>query len=270
MAHGTHTHWWMTINNYDDTDLALLAQGYPDHIRQLVYTLEKGEQGTPHVQAYIKMKRDCRLSHMRKLFPNASKLGFCDSAEYKLNAQRYAQKLDATAQSPAVIQNGDPLHTIEGIVRQVINRIMDDYPECEDLQLARKYVERALVVEDYSRAKVFVSATYKQMWQNFGNAMYECLFHQRQAQVLKDHLERRVSFQDTHTHTHEDEKFSHAGGITTDAEAGSQQDGSQDSEQEQGEDDEGYDDSSSSETEASDTSDDSGCSESDAESQDGD
>jgi len=39
-----------------------------------------------------------------------------------------------------------------------------------------------------------------------------------------------VKFSDTHTHTHEDEKFSHAGGITSDGPA------KQDSEDEEGSD----------------------------------
>lgn len=119
-------------------------------------------------------------------------------------------------------------------------------------------------------AKIFVSATYKQMWKQFGHDMYQDIFHQRQSKLLEEELSRRKSLEDTHTHTHDDEKFSRRGGITSDAEADSQQDGSQDSDGQEGEDDEGYDDSSSSETEATDTSDDSGRCESDAESQDGD
>ena len=109
MVQGTHTHWRMTINNYDATDLALVQQGYPDHIRQIVYTLEEGEEGTPHIQAFIKMKRDCRMSHMKKLFPRGN-FGVMDSSERKLNQQRYAQKLDSTAKSPAVIIQLGPSH----------------------------------------------------------------------------------------------------------------------------------------------------------------
>lgn len=188
MANNTHTHWRMTINNYDDTDLALVQQGYPDHIRQLVYTLEEGDEGTPHIQAYIKMKRDCRLSQMKKLFPRGN-FGFLPTSEYVLNTQRYAQKLDSTARSPAVITNGDPLHTIEGMVKQVMLRIIRDYDEEEDLGVARRWVERDLVLEDYTRAKTFVSSTYKTMWREFGHDMLSSIRH-------------------THTHTHTENLFS--------------------------------------------------------------
>jgi len=189
MSHNTHTHWRMTINNYDDTDLALVQQGYPDHIRQMVYTLERGDNGTPHVQAYIKMKRDCRLSHMRKLYPRGN-FGFLTTAEYTLNSQRYAQKLDKTAESPAVIQNGDPFHTIEGMVKQVMLRIIREYDDEEDLDTARRWAERQFVTEDYTMAKTFVSSTYKTMWREFGHDMLENIRH-------------------THTHTHTRDLLSH-------------------------------------------------------------
>jgi len=170
-----NTYWRMTINNYDDRDLALVRQAYPDDIRKLVYTLEEGKNGTPHVQAYIQMKRSVRLSHMRKLFPGAN-FESQTSKEWRLNQHNYAQKLDDTARSPAVIQNNDPLHTIEGTIRRVVAGMIDNYPEVEDLQTARLAVEREFVVADYTMAKVFVSSTYKQMWRDYGHAMYQCLF----------------------------------------------------------------------------------------------
>lgn len=187
MGSSTHTHWGMTINNYDETDLALVQQGYPDHIRQLVYTLERGAEGTPHIQAFIKMKRDCRLSHMKKLFPRGH-FKFLDSSEYRLNAQRYAQKLDDTAESPATITNGDPLHTLEGTVRTIALAMVEWYAtegneSSEEWETVRKVCEMDSVKKDYTMAKVFVSSTYKQMWKEFGHEMFENIFH-------------------THTHTH--------------------------------------------------------------------
>jgi len=183
-TNGTHTHWGMTINNYDDTDLALVAQGYPDHIRQLVYTLEVGAEGTPHVQAFIKMKRDCRLTHMKKLFPRGH-FKYLDSSEYKLNAQRYAQKLDETADGPATITNGDPLHTIEGTIRTIVLAMIENFGDDIDIDWdqSRKLCEMESVRKDFTMAKVFVSSTYKQMWKDFGHDMYSNILH-------------------THTHTH--------------------------------------------------------------------
>lgn len=240
MIQGTHTHWRMTINNYDETDLALVQQGYPDLIRQIVYTLEKGEEGTPHIQAFIKMKRDVRMSHMKKLFPRGN-FGAMNSSEWILNQQRYAQKLDDTAQSPAIITNWDPLHTLEGVMRKVINQMIEEYgDDCEtDLQHARKWVERGMVKDDYKYAKVFVSATYKSMWKEFGHQMYECIFMEKERERQRENEEIRAH---THTHTHADEIISARIPITTDGE-GTEQEEYEDAGEESGQDDQSDQDS---------------------------
>jgi len=271
MAHGTYTFWQMTINNYTPTDVALVQQGYPDDIRQLVYTYEEGEQGTPHIQAFIHMKRQVRMSHMSKLFPRA-RFRFLESAEYRLNAQRYAQKLDGTARSPAIIQNSDPLHTIEGTVRRVMEKVYDlfQYDEYTNQRLHqyRLQVERQMVWDDYTMAKVFVSSTYKQMWRQYGEAMYSCIHDRLEAKRKsdKEDEEKRVSFEDTHTHT-QPEIFSREGGITSDEDEGESQQEPEDDSQE-GEDGEGDLYSSGSEDEADTESSDSGCSEYTSESED--
>jgi len=272
-THGMHVHWSMTINNYDANEVALIQQGYPEYIRQLVYTFEEGkEEGTPHIQAYIKMKASARLAAMRKLFPRG-RFRFIDNDEYKLNAQRYAQKLDVTARSPATITNFEPLHTIEGVVKKVMRRVETEMAYIEysrqHLTAFRIHFEKVMVQEDYTLAKVFISATYKQMWKEFGEAMYSCLAPQFA-------LERKVEAATveephTHAHTHMEKIISREGGITTDA---SQVDTSQDepeaSGSEEGEDYEGDLYSEGTESCTEDESDNSGCSQSDAESEDGD
>ena len=68
----TTAFWGFTINNYTDTDVALVQQGYPDYMRELVYTFEKGEKtGTPHIQGWLKLQRQQRASFVSKLFPRA-------------------------------------------------------------------------------------------------------------------------------------------------------------------------------------------------------
>jgi len=232
----------MTINNPDERDYALVRQGYPDDIRKIIWTPEEGENGTPHIQAYIQMKRSVRLSHMKKLFPGAN-FGTATSAEWRLNQHNYPQKDDETTRGPHVIQNNDPLHTIEGTLRRVVESMITDQ-EGVDIDLARRAVEKAMVIEDYTMAKVFVSATYKTMWRDFGHEIYECLFHKREQEQV--HGKVRVEFSDTHTHTHEEEKFSHGGGITD----GSREDDEEFEEFESaGEDDESDEDSETSEIE---------------------
>lgn len=208
--------WGMTINNYDETDLAMVQNGYPDHMRELVYTLEQGEDGTPHVQAYLKLKRQQRLSFVKKLFPRGHFVALT-SGVYIENTKRYAQKLDQTARSPAVHKFYDPVHTIEGLVRKVIIKAIEEYPDVEDLDDARRSVERDLVIEDYSMAKVFVSATYKQMWKQFGHQMYQSVHEGYQQKLLDDQQKSCESSAHTHTHTHAEKLISRQGSITSDA-----------------------------------------------------
>lgn len=211
--------WGMTINNYTETHLALLRQGYPDHLRQLVYTLEKGEDtGTPHVQAYLRLFRQQRLSYVKKLFPGAN-FKALSSDEYILNAQAYAQKLDSTAQSPASITNNqipDPVSELLGVIRDVFETYADtnkavDWRRINRSQMVqyKRAIECIRVVERPSLAKFYVSSVYEKVWSAFGAQLMEHVCAEQERAQKGTH---------THTHTH-GEKFSRRGGIINDATA---------------------------------------------------
>lgn len=181
----------------------MVQNGYPDYMREIVHTLEEGKNdGVPHVQAYIKLQRQQRLSFVRKLFPRGHFTPLT-SDDYILNTKRYAQKLDGTAVSAAVHQFNDPTHTIESVIRRMVVKMMEDHSETNylsddqmDISIHRRIIEKEMVREDYKYAKIFVSATYERMWKQFGNEMFESIFR-------------------AHTHTHtQAEIFSREGGIT--------------------------------------------------------
>jgi len=267
MADLTTAFWGMTINNYDDTDLAMVQNGYPDHMRELVYTLEEGEEGTKHIQAYFKLQRQQRLSFVKKLFPRGHFKALM-SASYIENTKRYAQKLDGTARSPAVHTFNDPFHTVEGLMKKVILRLIDQYGDDDrDLLRLSTLVENEMVVEDYTVAKIFVSATYLRMWKHFAHQMYECLFNKRMERIEAE-AESAVEVPvHTHTHTHTEKIISHEEGIPNASRK--VHSGKEDEEySEEGEDDQGDFNSESSESEASDQSDDHECSEYTSESED--
>jgi len=238
----TTAFWGMTINNYDETDLAMVHSGYPDYMREFVHTLEVGENGTPHVQAWIKLQRQQRLSFVRKLFPRGH-FKALTSDEYKHNTKSYAQKLDGTAASPAMHTFNDPMNTIESVVKKVMLGIVSQCTYSDASPKLRKDVERDMVVADYKFAKIFVSATYNQMWKQFGIEMLQC--------VINEH---------THTHTHTENLISREGSINNaaseddatqgeyDAEEGSGDYEDEDHEVSGGSADEGYDSSSSVQT----------------------
>lgn len=273
MSDLTTAFWGMTINNYDETDLALVQQGYPDHVRQIVYTLERGEGGTPHIQAYIKLNRQQRLSYVKKLFPRGSFKALTADV-YKLHAQRYAQKLDKTAESPAVISNNpfpDPVNELLDVIEAAFrdpdwNPHWDNpamwaawQPVTAKVQLQMYYIQRDRVRDNPRLAKFYVSPVYRRVRDEYFDS-------------LKAHVFDRCNPVDTHTHTHTDEKFSHAKDIddgcsrlSREEEDGCEGEGSC---SDSGHEDEGDEDGEGSESETGSESDDSGCSQSDAESED--
>jgi len=233
MANGITTAFWsVTVNNYDERDLAIFQNGYPDYCREMVYTLEEGKEGTPHIQAWVKLQRQQRMSFLKKLFPGGH-FRPLTSDEYNHNTKLYAQKKDGTTMSASVHKFNDPLHTIESVMKTVMLEMYKDlsYEDYDNrlLPIYRQMTEKRMVERDYKFAKIFVSSTYKSMWKDFGPAMYSC--------IIAEH---------THTHTHSDKILSHEGDIT-DAEFQGQrveEEGSS-----VGEDDEDYEDSEDSQDE---------------------
>jgi len=275
MTEFTSAFWSFTINNYSETDLALVQQGYPDYVRQIVYTLEEGESGTPHIQAYVRLYRQQRMSYIKRLYPGASGCRALMADDYKLNAQRYAQKLDSTARSPAVISNNpfpDPVKELIEVIRDSFetfhpsNEVREwRLTSVREVQKWTSMIESARVVERPMLAKFYVSPTYLKVWRNFGTSLIAHVCNSVES-------ERGKNIGHTHTHTHSDELISVAEGITpihapqvSFSEGEEPQD---DSGEESGEDYEGDLYSSGSESEAGTESDDSGCSESDVESED--
>jgi len=253
MANGITTAFWsVTINNYTEADLALVQNGYPDYCREIVHTLEQGgEKGTPHIQAWVKLQRQQRASFIKKLFPRAHYRPLT-SDEYNQNTKVYAQKLDDTAVSAAVHKFHDPLRTLDPTVKLVVSRMMEinrerfpvdmttwvyDDAKWEEKK-SRIYAERQLVSEDFRYAKIFVSATYKNMWKEFGTHMCDNILTH------------------THTHTHTSENNVAEVDIPTiDAEGCDEGKEENDSRSESSEgDDEDYEGGSDSEDEGYDTS----------------
>lgn len=198
---GTTAFWGMVINNYDETDLALVTQGYPDFISVISFTREIGKEcGTPHIQAFIKLFRAQRLSYVKKLFPRGS-FKFLTNDEYKLNAKRYSVKQDDTADGPSIIVNNpfpDPVEELVSVVSEVISDTPDfdfsNFPERTMLHNI-SVTERRRVAEKPRMAKFYVSATYRSVKKHFWRSICENVCR-------------------TNAQTHTDEKLSHADDIT--------------------------------------------------------
>lgn len=60
-------YWVFTINNYTEDDERRLGGLHPEQADYLVYGYEQGEEGTPHLQGYIELKKRARLPGAKRI-----------------------------------------------------------------------------------------------------------------------------------------------------------------------------------------------------------
>ena len=122
----------MTINNPTEEMMVLVRNPNQDYIRQLIWTPEEGKEGTPHVQAYLKLIKQQRLSFVKKLYPGAH-LQPISAADYNRNAVDYAQKEDETTIGSHVNTLADtiadPVYLLNRLIRDILERDLDDIDE---------------------------------------------------------------------------------------------------------------------------------------------
>lgn len=63
--------WFMTLNNFTQAELETLQALTPEEAPELVVDEEVGEEGTPHLHAYIHWAEKRRLSQMKTFLPRA-------------------------------------------------------------------------------------------------------------------------------------------------------------------------------------------------------
>lgn len=133
--------WGYTLNNYSAEELLLIRQPpagveVVDH----VYELEAAETtGTPHVQGFAKLARQCRKSHViRHWLPRATWIPL-KSDEYRENMRKYVQKQDATATS-AVRQTTSAVPLVyPAIVPEMLLRWIRDHTEQHGQHFRQEY-----------------------------------------------------------------------------------------------------------------------------------
>lgn len=55
----TFRNWCFTLNNYTPEEEILIQSKVPDEISYVAYSHEQGKEGTPHLQGYLQMKKEC-------------------------------------------------------------------------------------------------------------------------------------------------------------------------------------------------------------------
>lgn len=185
------TYFSLTINNPDENDLLITRNPNEKYVRQCVWTMEEGTEGTKHVQMWIRLFRNNSMSLVKKLYPRAHIKG-CSRDEYAENTQQYAQKNDDTTRSSHVITtNGLPVDThqavqmvLDAVHSRFIKMGMGHYPLRRiraSKELSKDFHDLVHEMEDdkvYSHphlSKLFVSAGYKSIFARFAEVMYEKL-----------------------------------------------------------------------------------------------
>lgn len=62
--------WCFTLNNYTEEDVAAVEK-LMEQADYLICGKEVGEQGTPHLQGYVQLKKRLRLTGLKKILPRA-------------------------------------------------------------------------------------------------------------------------------------------------------------------------------------------------------
>lgn len=171
------TCWSMTINNPDENDMLIVRNPNPDYIRQLIWTAECGEQEeTPHVQCYVKLMKQQRMSFIKKLYPRGH-FKSITSDEYKENCKLYAQKNDETTIGSHIITYNEPIPDCVHFLRRMISESIncdptnDNQPDTAEAWMDHWFnpieIQRNLVIQEKRAvaqkpivAKLIVSPTY--------------------------------------------------------------------------------------------------------------
>lgn len=183
-----YTYWSVTINNPEENDYVIMRNPNSKYIRECVWTPEVGEEGTQHIQAWIRLQRNQSMAFVKKLYPRAH-LKHCDKDAYNENCHQYAQKNDDTTAGNHHIVMNDPLPAADTMLYKVLEKAWDWH-----LQSLMKYhkdvyesmreslldpdwlrrcvglkklntgaIEREMIIERSGLEKIFISPSYEKM-----------------------------------------------------------------------------------------------------------
>ena len=192
------TYWSVTINNPTENDYVIVRQPHTNHIREIVWTPEVGEDGTPHIQAFVRLQRNATMGMMKKLYPRAH-LKPAVKDDYILNAERYAQKNDATTVGAHTITLVDPIPAVDTLLYRVLTLTLDADGCGEDgrwsktpssmnlnrmLRLSRE-IEDDLVTKEARLEKLFLSPSYDRMKRRFWEQIMTRIINKRQQAAVE-------------------------------------------------------------------------------------
>lgn len=168
------TYWNMVINNPDENDYVLVRNPMEKFVRQIIWTTEKGAQGTEHIQAFVRLQRNQTMAFMKKMFPRGH-FKFISKDEYLLHSITYAQKDDETTQGKHVNTINEGLQTPDSLYLKILREVvaMDEFDSqwtiamCEaSHRVVRDLVSRVehrMVREKPAIVRLLLSPMYEQI-----------------------------------------------------------------------------------------------------------
>lgn len=169
------TYWSMTINNPTESDMVLIMNPNDRCVKQLVWSPEEGEDGTPHIQAWLRLQRNNSMAFVKKLYPRGH-FRPCLKDEYNENTHRYAQKNDETTRGQHTITLNEPVPAVDTL----LYRVMQLYYESQnwtwrdpahvsqnEILKDTQLIENQLVSREARLEKLFISTAYEKMKKRF-------------------------------------------------------------------------------------------------------
>lgn len=240
MAVEQYTYWSITINNPDENDYLITRNPNPKYIREMVWTPEVGgEEGTPHIQGWIRLQRNQSQAFVKKLYPRAH-LKPCRKDDYNENCHRYAQKNDETTAGNHHITLNDPLPANDTLLYKVLDQAAEVavadrglwtdlwhkfgaemwlMPEVSLKKLDTDAVERSMITQQAGLEKIFISPAYEKMKDKYWREiLFRVYSHKEDASTNRDETSvaeetRRPQVCEDHEEStsEEDERFDESG-----------------------------------------------------------
>jgi len=171
------TYWSLVINNPSETDMVLVLNSNEKYIRSFVWTPEVGKDGTPHIQAWLRLHRNQPLSFVKKLYPQGHFKPIVKD-DYNANTHTYVQKNDDTTVGVHTQTHNDPLPGQDTVLYRVLERWWSNRREdlgllsIHEVQLnsmlsATETIENEMVSERAGLEKLFISPLYAKMKRRF-------------------------------------------------------------------------------------------------------
>jgi len=251
-----YTYWSVTVNNPDENDYLIVRNPNPKYVREMVWTPEVGAEGTPHIQAWLRLQRNQSLAFVKKLYPRAH-IKPTDKDMYNENAHQYAQKNDDTTAGNHHISLYDPLPASDTILYQVLDRAAErvitvtnphlgnmwakygpqifQMHELTLKKLDTDFIERDMIMERSGMEKLFVSPVYEKMKNKYWREILFRIYSHKQDALDNSSGETRSQASGTEGEESDCDQESEASDSLGSSEGGSVSGGSSDDFEESGE-----------------------------------